>query len=306
MQRIKNSWELAKVSWSVLRSDKTLAVFPILSAVASLILVGIFAGLIAATGVNDSGSNSGLKGIGYVFIVAGYIALAFVSTYFLAALVHAANEALEGRRAALGESFAAANTKLHRILPWALVQATVSIVIQALEQRGFLGQIVASLIGAAWAVVTFLTVPIIMLEDLGPIAALKRSGHLLRESWGENIAAQFGFSIFGLIGSLPAILVSRSAGSTMPLPPVAASFGSGALSSTPLAGTACRSPFRRSFAVTSWPLATMPRMMVVASTLAIRPMPMNFHGNLRIVMVPPYAACLWMSPSSRWTMRSAR
>jgi hypothetical protein len=207
MQRIKNSWELAKVSWSVLRSDKTLAVFPILSAVASLILVGIFAGLIAATGVNDSGSNSGLKGIGYVFIVAGYIALAFVSTYFLAALVHAANEALEGRRAALGESFAAANTKLHRILPWALVQATVSIVIQALEQRGFLGQIVASLIGAAWAVVTFLTVPIIMLEDLGPIAALKRSGHLLRESWGENIAAQFGFSIFGLIGSLPAILV---------------------------------------------------------------------------------------------------
>ncbi len=214
MQRIKNSWELAKVSWSVLRSDKTLAVFPILSAVASLILVGVVAGLIAATGVNSSGTSSGLKGIGYVFIVAGYIALAFVGTYFLGALVHAANEALEGRHAALGESFAAANAKLHRILPWALVQATVSIVIQALESRGFLGQIVASLVGAAWAVVTFLTVPIIMLEDLGPIDALKRSGHLLRESWGENIAAQFGFGIFGLIGSLPAIILFGLASGT--------------------------------------------------------------------------------------------
>ncbi len=214
MPRIKNSWELAKVSWSVLRSDKTLAVFPILSAVASLVLVGIVAGLIAATGVNSSGGNSGLKGIGYVFIVAGYIALAFVATYFLGALVYAANEALEGRRAALGESFAAANAKLHRILPWALVQATVSIIIQALESRGFLGQIVASLVGAAWAVVTFLTVPIIMLEDLGPINALKRSGHLLRDSWGENIAAQFGFGIFGLIGSLPAILLFALASGT--------------------------------------------------------------------------------------------
>ena len=214
MQRIRNSWELAKVSWSVLRSDKTLAVFPILSAVASLIVVGVFAGLIAATGVNSSGGGSGLKGIGYVFIVVGYIALAFVGTYFLGALVHAANEALEGRHAALGESFADANAKLHRILPWALVQATVSIIIQQLEQRGFVGQIVASLIGAAWSVVTFLTVPIIMLEDLGPIAALKRSGHLLKQSWGENIAAQFGFGIFGFIGALPAILVFALASGT--------------------------------------------------------------------------------------------
>jgi hypothetical protein len=214
MERIKNSWELAKVSWSVLRSDQTLAVFPVLSAVAGLLVVGIFAGLIAATGVNSSHGGSGLRGIGYVLLVAAYLALAFVTTYFLGALVHGANEALEGRRAELGACFAAANAKLHRILPWAVVQATVSIVIRALEDRGFIGQIVASLIGAAWAVVTFLTVPIIMLEDLGPIAALKRSGHLLKQSWGENIAAQVGFGLFGLVAFLPAILLLALAAGT--------------------------------------------------------------------------------------------
>jgi hypothetical protein len=206
MQRIKNSWELAKVSWSVLKSDRTLLWFPVLSAIFGLIVVGVFGGLLAATGVN-SGSNGGLKGIGYVFIVVGYIALAFVSTYFLGALVHGANEALEGRRAVLGDCFAAANGRLHRLLPWALIQATVSIIIQALEERGFLGQIVATVIGAAWAVVTFLTIPIIMLEDLGPIAALKRSGHLLKHSWGENIAAQAGFGIFSMLAILPAAIV---------------------------------------------------------------------------------------------------
>jgi len=104
MERIRNSWELAKVSWSVLRSDKALAVFPALSAVVGLIVLGIFAGLVAVTGVNNTHGTS-LRGIGYVFIVLAYIGLAFVTTYFLGALVHGANEALEGRRAELGECF---------------------------------------------------------------------------------------------------------------------------------------------------------------------------------------------------------
>jgi hypothetical protein len=207
VQRIRNSWELAKVSWSVLRSDRSLAVFPVLSAVAGLLVVGAVAGLVAATGVS-SGHNGGLKGIGYVFIVVGYVALAFVTTYFLGALVHGANEALEGRHADLPDCFAAANGRLHRILPWALVLATVSILIQAAERRaGIVGQIVVRLLGAAWAVLTFLTVPIIMLEDLGPIAALKRSGQLLRNSWGENLSAQVGFSLIGFVAMLPALVL---------------------------------------------------------------------------------------------------
>ena len=204
--RVKNSWELAKVSWSVLRSDKTLAVFPFLSALFGLLVVGVVAGLTAVTGVNH-GAHGSLKDMGYVFIVAGYVALAFVSTYFLAALVHAANEALEGRRADVASCFRAANDRLHRLLPWAIVQASVSLVVQALESQRFVGQIIAALIGTAWAVLTFLTVPIIMLEDLGPIHALKRSGALLRSTWGENLSAQFGFGLFGLFAMLPGIFV---------------------------------------------------------------------------------------------------
>ena len=111
--------------------------FPFLSALAGLLVVGIVRPH-PATGVNG-GANSSLKVIGYVFIVAGYIALAFVTTYFLAALAHAANEALEGRRADLSSRFAAAYEWLHRLLPWAIVQASVSLVIQALESQRFLG-----------------------------------------------------------------------------------------------------------------------------------------------------------------------
>jgi hypothetical protein len=210
MQRIRTSWELAKISWSVLRSEKSLAWFPVLSAIAGLIVVGAVAGLVAATGT----SNGSLQAIGYVFVAVGYIALAFVTTYFLGALVHGANEALNGNRPEFGECFAAANERLHRILPWAVVQASVSIVIQALENQRLIGQIVASLIGGAWAVLTFLTVPIIMLEDLGPINALKRSATLLKQTWGENLSAQLGFGLFGFVAAIPALIVIAAGAAT--------------------------------------------------------------------------------------------
>jgi hypothetical protein len=38
--------------------------------------------------------------------------------------------------------------------------------------------------------VTFLAIPIVVLEGRGPFASLKRSGVLLRATWGENVAAQ--------------------------------------------------------------------------------------------------------------------
>ncbi|MBM3672757.1 MAG: hypothetical protein FJW86_11340 [Actinobacteria bacterium] len=165
--------------------------------------------MIAATGIEEGPGEDSLKAIGYVFVFCAYIALAFVTTYFLGALVHAANEHLNGRQARVGESIGAATGKIHRILPWAVVTATVSVVLQAMEERmGWLGVVIARLLGAAWAAVTFLTVPVIMLEDLGPIDALKRSGRLLKQTWGENLSAQVAFSLLGFVVMIPAFLVA--------------------------------------------------------------------------------------------------
>ena len=148
--------------------------------------------------------------MGYVFVVALYIAAAFIVTYFQAALTAGANERLDGRPASVGAAMRSANAKLHRLLPWAIVSATVSMVIRAIEERfGIVGQIIGSLIGAAWGIVTFLTIPILMLEDIGPIDALKRSAHLLKQTWGENLGAQFGFGFLGILAMLPGIGLDR-------------------------------------------------------------------------------------------------
>ena len=68
------------------------------------------------------------------------------------------------------------------------------------------GRIVAALIGLAWNLVTFLTVPILVLEDVGVGDAFKRSKDLFKKTWGENVVGQAGLGVVGvLVVASPAI-----------------------------------------------------------------------------------------------------
>jgi hypothetical protein len=207
MGRLQTSWEIAKRSWAVLRSDKSLAWFPIFSFVGSLAVVLAVGGLVALAGIDDTASGDALQPLGYVFIAFGYLGLAFVQTYFLAALVSGADARLRGGSANVRASLDVANSRLHRLLPWAIVSATVSMVLDILENNGAIGRIVAGLIGLAWNLITFLTVPILVLEDVGVGRAFTRSKDLFKRTWGENVAGQAGLGLLGFLFMIPAILL---------------------------------------------------------------------------------------------------
>jgi hypothetical protein len=208
MSRFQTSWEIAKRSWAVLRADKTLAWFPVLSALGTVVVVAVLGGLFAVAGIDDSSTGSSLQPIGYVLIVVAYLALAIVQTYFLAGLVAGADQRLRGQDSTLRSALEIANSRLHRLLPWAVVTATVTLILQAIEERfGIIGTIVARLVGLAWTLVTFLVVPILVLEDLGVGDALKRSKDLFKKTWGENVIGQFGLGAVGFLLMLPGLLL---------------------------------------------------------------------------------------------------
>lgn len=206
MQRIRNSWELAKASWEVLKHDKELVILPVISAVASLIVAATFLVPLVAT---DSLLPDDQPGpLSYVLLFALYVALAYVTIFFNAALVSAAHERLGGGDPTLRSAIRGAADRAGKIFPWAVVSATVSVILRAIEERaGFVGQIVAGIAGMAWAVVTFLVLPIIVIEGLGVGDAVKKSGNLFKRTWGENLAAQVGFGLMGFLAVLPAIAV---------------------------------------------------------------------------------------------------
>jgi hypothetical protein len=210
MSRFQRSLALWRSSWAVLKSDRSLAWFPIVSGLASvgaLLVLGLIGWATKGSEVNAAGhTHYTASAATVVVVIVAYIAIAFIQTYFLAGLVASSDHVFRGEDTTLKRGLAVASSRAGRILPWALVSATVSGIIQAIEERaGFVGQLIASLLGAAWTVLTFLTVPIIVFEDVGPVNALKRSGTLLKQTWGENLFAQAGLGLFTIIPMLVAI-----------------------------------------------------------------------------------------------------
>ena len=212
MGRIARTVELAKASWGVLKADKELLALPVISALASLAVAATFVIPIVASSGLEAGSDWSV--LQFILLFVMYVALAYVTIFFNAALVHAADERLNGGDPTIGSAIRGAGRKAGAILPWAVVSATVTIILRAIEERvGLLGQIIVSIVGLAWSLVTFLVIPILVLENVSVSDAIKRSSSLFKETWGENMAAQFGFGIIGFLAALPAIaLVVLGAG----------------------------------------------------------------------------------------------
>jgi hypothetical protein len=208
----RRSFDLLKASWNVLRQDKELLWLPVISGLCALVVAASFGVPIILTSndTGSSGSSSFQLGVpGYALIALAYFVLAYVTIFFNTALVWAANERLEGRNPTLGAALAAARARAGVILPWALVTATVSLIIRAIEQRaGFLGRIVVGLIGMAWTLVTFLVLPLIVLENVSVGIAIKQSASMFKRTWGENVIGQGGIGVVALLAILVALPVA--------------------------------------------------------------------------------------------------
>ncbi len=171
-EKFTRSWELTKASAEVLRSDKELLLFPVISSLAALLVAATF--LVPIFGLHlFEGGQIGPLGfvVGFLFYVCQY----FVIFYFNVALVGAAMIRLEGGDPTVGDGLRIARSKAGAILGYAAIAATVGIILKAVEKRaGFLGRIVIGLVGAAWTVATFMVVPVLVAATfLIPIFGLR-------------------------------------------------------------------------------------------------------------------------------------
>jgi hypothetical protein len=203
-ERLSTSWQLVKASAAVLRADKELLVFPIVSGVLSVLVVATFAVPVILAGVFDSTvlEESGFPIVGYVIGFLFYVVQYFVIFFCNTALVGAALIRLRGGDPTVGDGFRVASSRLGAILGYALIAATVGMILRAISERsGFLGKLVVGLVGLAWNLATYLVVPVLVVEGVGPIEAVTRSASYLKKTWGEQIAGNVGMGIvFGLIG----------------------------------------------------------------------------------------------------------
>jgi hypothetical protein len=202
--RLSRSWALVKASASVLNQDKELLVFPLVSMGALSLVVIAFAlpvfglGMLdGMTGGQDGRVQAGAYVVAFLFYFSQYCVIFFFNT----ALVGAAMIRLDGGDPTLGDGLRIATSRLGTIVGYALISATVGVVLRAIQERvGFIGKIVVGLLGVGWAIATYLVVPVLAAQKIGPVEAIKESASLLRRTWGENLIGQAGLGLaFALI-----------------------------------------------------------------------------------------------------------
>ncbi|MBN1514242.1 MAG: hypothetical protein JXB13_19655 [Phycisphaerae bacterium] len=213
-ERIGNGWELAKSSYRCLLLDKELLVFPLLSGLACLIVLASFTLPLMSSDYVQTIEEDGQAPsdpMAYVILFLFYFCNYFVIVFFNAGLIACAVIRFNGGDPTVGDGFRAATARLPQILAWAFVSATVGVILKAIESRSSrAGRIASGLLGMAWGAGTYFVVPVLVMEKLGPFAAVKRSLSILRRTWGEALVSNFGIGLFVflmILGCLvPAVL----------------------------------------------------------------------------------------------------
>ena len=214
-QRVARTQAIMSAAWQILREDKTLLLLPIASSACLMLLTASFAvpaileGLTGASVSDELAQTGSLSYVGiFLFYVVTYRGRHFLQCrprdLCLAEIGRKAGTILDGLREAL--------SCFPQILGWAVVSATIGVILKAIERRsGFVGNMVARMLGLAWSVATFLVVPVLVAERKGPLEAVQASVQLLRRTWGEDLLAGVGFGLLYFFWAIPGCLPSSSA-----------------------------------------------------------------------------------------------
>lgn len=209
-ERLSNGLELATQSFRVLKLDKELLIFPLLSGLGLLLVLSSFViplwnsehfwVVLKTQQVPDDP-------LAYALLFAFYFANYFLIVFFNAALIGCAIIRFRGGDPTLGDGLRAASARLPQIIGWALVSATVGLILRIVESRlEKVGRFVAGLFGMVWSVATYFVVPVLVVEKLGPAPAIKRSAAILRKAWGEALAANFGIGLVVFLATLASVI----------------------------------------------------------------------------------------------------
>jgi len=195
--RVRRGWGLTKKTWAVIRSHPGLARLPLTGGALALVAFAVL-GIPGALLVGSDSTGAVIGGI-VVLAIAAYLA-SFTVIYFI--LAAAADQAMRGKEPGLSAARGVARSRAGKIAAWALVSAGVSAALGALRGRGGVAGSLGASIGAEiWSLVTFLVVPVLAFEGIGPFAAMKRSAVLFRQHWGQQVTGDL------VIGGLSGLIV---------------------------------------------------------------------------------------------------
>jgi hypothetical protein len=226
---IARSWQFTKISYGIIWDFKKLLLFPALSIMAVTAVIASFVAPLWASGTieawldaagGESGPATADRAVMGALLFLFYFASYFVIVFFNSALTACAFKAISGEAPTLGYGLSMAGRRLPQILGWAFISAVIGVLLRAVENaHKDAGRIVSRVLGSAWTALTFFVVPVLVLDGLGPLKAIKRSTVTLKATWGEALSANISLGFLAFLLMLPVVLacagvlaVARSSG----------------------------------------------------------------------------------------------
>lgn len=185
MRRIRTGFRLLRQSSRVVRDEPKLMGVMVLGLITQL----AFFAVIFFTVFGRAPQGEDFRWPGFLWVFPILFLSGIPGSLAGATLIAGAMQKLDGRGLDLPEAWRLALNHLPQILLFNLLAAGVGVLMQFIAERLKLGgPIAAAVVGASWTVVTLLVIPVILFEERGAFSAIKRSGSLIKERWGEGVA----------------------------------------------------------------------------------------------------------------------
>ncbi len=215
--RISNTWALMGDSWRILKQDKELLLFPLLSGICCIIVIASFAIPMFASdswmppqaGEEGEPATTAEQVTYYLKLFLFYFCNYLVIIFFNSAVVGCAAMRMNGQNPTLGDGFRICFARMPLIVGWAVIAATVGLILRIIEDKNRkIGRLIAGLLGMAWTAVSFLVLPILVIEKKDPLSALKESTVMLKKTWGEQLMCNFSFGLIFFLLFIPGIALA--------------------------------------------------------------------------------------------------
>lgn len=202
MGKFKASRIIVSESWQVLKQDKEMIFFPILSMIFSLVpfillLTFYFFVVLKGSFANAENINVDQGQYKYLVLLVYYAFAFFIVNFFQAGVFVIAHARFNGQNIGFSEAFGVAVKNSGKIFVWSLISATVGVILNAIsEKSNIVGKIVAGLLGAAWNIMTYFSLPSLVIGQNSIKDSFKDSASVIRKNWGETIIINFGAGLF--------------------------------------------------------------------------------------------------------------
>ncbi|MFM2331020.1 MAG: hypothetical protein RLZZ26_527 [Candidatus Parcubacteria bacterium] len=201
--KFKASKMITLQALALLKQDTEILWFPVLSTVVSIIALTIFGVVLffVSFGGSFTAIDSVSKGGGgasfYLTLFVLYLVMYFIANFFVAGIYTIVDGRLHGQNLTFSDGINGARQNAAKIFWWSAISATVGVVLRMIEDRSSLvGKLIAGLFGVAWAVLTYFSLPAIVIGKLSVKDSFKQSAAVIRKMWGETIIINLGVGIF--------------------------------------------------------------------------------------------------------------